>query len=176
MHITDIDQAVVHYLFLIRTPFGISFFTALTSLGGTLTIGLVLLCACLVLILSKRNKAYVVGLIVAVAGAKASEVALKVLIERARPTYALFHLDTYSFPSGHSTGAMALYGFIAYVLCKIYPAHRTLWLASAAAVILGVGISRVYLGVHYPSDVLGGYFVGALWVWLGIKVVKYMRS
>jgi membrane-associated phospholipid phosphatase len=175
--ITGADHAIVQYLFSIRTPWGISVFSALTSLGDTLTIGLVLLCACLVLILSKRNKAYIVGLVVCVAGAKASEVLLKLLVGRARPdAYALFHLDSYSFPSGHATAAMALYGCIAYVLCKIYPKHRTFWLASAAIVIVGIGISRIYLGVHYPSDVLGGYVLGAVWIWLGMRAAKYWRS
>jgi len=156
---------------------GIAVFSGLTSLGDTLSVGLALLAACLALLVSRRHKSYIVGLVVAVGGAKLSEVLMKILIERARPDgFALFHLDSYSFPSGHATGAMALYGFITYILCALYPRQRAAWVALGGTVILGVGMSRIYLGVHFPSDVLGGFLLGAIWILVGISAVKYWRS
>ena len=68
----------------------------------------------------------------------------------------LVHADDWSFPSGHSQGAMVLWGWLAYEL-----KDRRAYIV-AAILIAGVGFSRVYLGVHYPSDVLGGFFVGFL--------------
>ena len=76
----------------------------------------------------------------------------------------LVHADDWSFPSGHSQGAMVLWGWLAYEL-----KDRRAYIV-AAILIAGVGFSRVYLGVHYPSDVLGGFFVGfctlLIYAWL----------
>lgn len=172
------DAAAVKFLAEHRTPFWTAFFEALTNVGSTLGVGIALCVAAVALFfMHKREKSYAIGLVVSVAGAKTCEVALKLLIERARPdAYALFHLDSYSFPSGHATAAMALYGFLAYALCKIYPGYKTAWVALAALAVAGISISRVYLGVHYPSDVVGGMLLGAIWVIIGINAAKYWRT
>jgi undecaprenyl-diphosphatase len=172
-----VDLAIVKTVFGMRSAWGVAVFAAFTSLGDTLSVGLVLCAACLILALKKRDRAYIIGLAVAVGGAKLTEIVMKIAIERARPDgFALFHLDTYSFPSGHATGAMALYGFVAYILCALYPRKRVLWIAPASFIIFMIGASRVYLGVHFPSDVLGGFLVGSIWILIGISAVKYWRS
>jgi membrane-associated phospholipid phosphatase len=66
----------------------------------------------------------------------------------------------YSFPSGHSMSAMGIYGVIAAALIAMYPAARRPVIAAAAVLIAAIGVSRVYLGVHWPSDVLGGWLGG----------------
>ncbi len=154
----------------IREPVGIFFFSTITHLADTTTIVALLLLASSLLLL--KNKRYAAGLVVAVAGAKISEVLLKIIVERARPLdVGLLELDTYSFPSGHATAAMALYGFLVYALWQMYPAWRVLIAVVGLFIIAGVGISRVYLGVHYPSDVLGGYLLGLLWIFIASRVV-----
>lgn len=171
------DTTLLHFVVSLREPVGIFFFSLVTHLADTLTVGLVLFVAALTLLLHKKSRSYSIGLIVAVAGAKITEVLLKIFIGRARPDgYELLHLDSYSFPSGHATAAMALYGFLAYVLWRYYPKWRTLIVTLSAVCILGVGFSRVYLGVHYPSDVVGGYVVGVFWIYVGIAAAKYWRS
>ncbi|AWB46311.1 phospholipid phosphatase [Paenibacillus sp. CAA11] len=85
---------------------------------------------------------------------------LKAVFQRARPTiHRIAEATGYSFPSGHSMAAFTLYGALAYLLWRHIPAllGRILLIAAALLLILGIGISRIYLGVHYPSDVLGGY-------------------
>ena len=97
------------------------------------------------------------------------QMALKTLIHRARPQYAAAYLHghSYSFPSGH-----AMQSTIAYVMVVVvgslaserWRAHRPLLLAGAVALVLLIGFSRVYLGVHYPSDVVGGFAAGTAWL------------
>lgn len=87
---------------------------------------------------------------------------LKLMFSRARPRlFDKVALPTdYSFPSGHSMSAMGIYGVIAAALIAMYPGARRPVIAAAALLIVSIGLSRVYLGVHWPSDVLGGWLGG----------------
>jgi undecaprenyl-diphosphatase len=100
--------------------------------------------------------------------------ALKDLVRRARPDGLIpaIRETGFSFPSGHATGSMAFYGFTAFILCRLYPRYAKAVVTIAAVIILTIGMSRLYLGVHFPSDVVGGYLVGGLWLFIGIKAVQ----
>jgi undecaprenyl-diphosphatase len=116
-------------------------------------------------ICARRNAA--VGVLVCMAGAVLLDNGLKLAFHRARPV-GFFIPDprTYSFPSGHSLFAACFYGALATVLAaelSSAAARRMLW-SGAIAAVLCIGWSRIYLGVHYPSDVMGGYLAGAAWV------------
>lgn len=107
------------------------------------------------------------GLFACMAGAVALDNGLKLAFHRARPL-GFFAADprTYSFPSGHALFATCLYGALATILAtelRSNLARKILW-AAAIAMVLCIGWSRIYLGVHYPSDVLAGYLAGAAWV------------
>ena len=104
--------------------------------------------------------------------------ALKHLFERSRPD--LFQeietLHSYSFPSGHAMAAAAVWGMIAVVIARLAPRMR-LWIAvSAFALILLIGLSRVYLGVHWVTDVLAGYAAGATILFAGILWLEFCPS
>jgi len=93
---------------------------------------------------------------------------LKVFYHRARPDafFGVPLLTSYSFPSGHSLSAFCFYGMMVTLLTARVRNRRTrvaLWLAGAL-LALTVGVSRVYLGVHYPSDVIGGFAAALVWV------------
>jgi undecaprenyl-diphosphatase len=98
------------------------------------------------------------------------DVALKYLVHRPRPSSSLVHIDKvlqgYSFPSGHAVFFLCFYGLLAVLLLVRLPntAERNALVALWVAVIALGGVSRVYLGEHWPSDVLGGYLLGALWL------------
>lgn len=175
MSVANFDTTLLELLISIREPVGIFFFSTITRLADTTVVVVVLLLASLLLLL--KSKRYAVGLVVAVVGAKISEVLVKIIVERARPLdVGLLQLDTYSFPSGHATAAMALYGFLVCALWQMYPTWRLLIAVVGLFIIAGVGISRIYLGVHYPSDVLGGYVLGALWIFIAAHAMRAMRN
>jgi membrane-associated phospholipid phosphatase len=100
-------------------------------------------------------------------GAGAFNQILKLIFKRTRPDIQpIIQESGYSFPSGHSMGSMILYGSLAFILFKVY---KHIWAKIAGAIIgvllvLIIGVSRIYLGVHYPSDVVGGYLAGAFWI------------
>jgi undecaprenyl-diphosphatase len=107
-------------------------------------------------------------LAVAALGGEALDQILKLCFQRPRPE-AFFGLavpPTFSFPSGHALTATCFYGVLAALLAartRLLAGKATLW-ALAAALVALIGLSRVYLGVHYPSDVLAGYAAAVVWL------------
>ena len=155
-------------LYALRTPALVSVAKAVSLLGETVIVLLITAAVCGILF-SKKLRAKAVGLAITVLGAGGSAYILKEAFARARPPAPLpAAIETsFSFPSGHAALSMTLYGFGAYLLCRRYPNLSPIILAAATLLILIVGFSRLYLGVHYPSDVVGGYLVGGLWIIVG---------
>jgi undecaprenyl-diphosphatase len=122
------------------------------------------------------NDALLIAL--AFVGAEILNVLLKLAFHRPRPELAFVHLETYSFPSGHATAASAVYTLVAWlVVCRL-----TRWrprfavLFGAALVIATVDFTRLYLGVHYLSDVLAGTAAGLAWALAAIIVATIDRG
>ncbi len=104
---------------------------------------------------------------------------LKVAYGRERPETkdALVHENNASFPSGHSTASMVGFGFLAYLLWLATEQRRARLaiVGGAGLLILGIGFSRIYLGAHYLSDVIGGFCLGAAWLSVCISGVESVR-
>lgn len=125
------------------------------------------------------TKAFI--LVACIGGAGVLNVLLKHLFARSRPDFFPVIMETgYSFPSGHAMGALCFYGLLAFFLSlKLNRGAARLLIYSLAAVyILLIGVSRVYLGVHYPSDVLAGYIAGSTWLFfcLSLYFILTMRK
>lgn len=99
---------------------------------------------------------------------------LKSIFQRQRP--ALWDVfarpSSYSFPSGHAMSAMMVYGIAAFLFAQLYPQQRRVWLGGAAGWILLIGFSRIYLGVHWLSDVVAGFTVGFVFVYALVRWYK----
>lgn len=99
--------------------------------------------------------------------------ALKIFLRRARPDNEYVRsmiVQTFSFPSGHATGSLASFGIAAYAAVLIWPAYAILIIPVTLIVCFLIGLSRVYLGAHYPSDVIGGWIVGAIGIFVAVAV------
>jgi undecaprenyl-diphosphatase len=145
---------------------GIRIAEALSALGSV--VGTCVVIALALAVLHRRN-ASIVAIVVPLA-AFASDAVLKLLFHRPRPTVALIALpQSYSFPSGHAMVAAATYLTIGLLLSDRLVSFRakTLCVALSALIAIAIAGSRVYLGVHYLSDVVGGLVLGAAWALVG---------
>jgi len=147
------------------------FFLTVSRLGSTvIVLGLGALAS---IVTWRRCRAVAVAIAVATFSRPLIEFVLKAVVERDRPNFArLVNGTGYSFPSGHVMAAVALWGLLPMIV-GLYTRRRALWWASvviAGALIVGISASRVYLGVHWFSDVTGGLVVGTFFL-LGVDYV-----
>lgn len=141
------------------------FFIVITRMGDVWFIGLVTLIVTSIAAFYGKNKKLAIWyMTTVVVGAGVINQLVKFLFQRPRPTNVehLIVQGGYSFPSGHAMGSIITYGALLFLIIRMY----STWLVPAVSAVVLVsligliGISRIYLGVHYPSDVIGGYSLG----------------
>lgn len=177
--LTQFDMALLEWFHSHSTPNVTKLFAAISLLGSALVMTALGLLVAMLLAL-RRCWLLFFGWVAAFGGAGVLDALLKHIIRRPRPPYAaaVLHSNSFSFPSGHAMGSLIGYGMLAYLLV-VFSADR--WqmrlaiLSTAAFLILAIGISRLYLGVHYFSDVVGGYAAGALWLSACITGIETTR-
>lgn len=178
----SLDLALSRAIAARATPAGLEVAAALTSLGSPL---LLLTIAALVAFALALRRSWLLasGVMLATLGAIALDVELKLLFRRPRPMPHLMALwpDSWSFPSGHALGATVAYGMLAYVLVLHVSARqvRALIIVAAALLAIVIGLTRIYLGVHYLTDVLAGYALGTTWLTVcvtGLEVARRRRA
>lgn len=149
---------------------------ALSWLGSTKSVIALTLLLAIILYVALKHRMELILFATAVGGAGLLNKLLKVAFQRERPAIHPLVAETgFSFPSGHTMGAVALYGILAYLLWRhiASPAGRAALVAVCALMYLGIVASRIYLGVHYPSDIVGGTLASA--AWLGLCIGVYER-
>jgi undecaprenyl-diphosphatase len=145
----------------------------ITMLGSTLFLGILFLSVFVIFIVKNWKRAAVL-LMLTTAGAVILNFALKVSFGRLRPV-PFFDTplpDSYSFPSGHSLYAACFYGMLAWLVCARIQnkSLRILTWSVAVSLALLIGLSRIYLGVHYPSDVIAGFAAAVVWILTVISI------
>jgi len=153
-------------------------FRVITETGSVA--GLTVLTALIALILCRRRDYVLAVCVVAgITGGGLIDYHLKAHFQRPRPEFPdpIIVEPSTSFPSGHSVGSLVAYGFLAYVLMHRRPAgwQRLAVAAFLAVWVLAIGFSRMYLGAHYLSDVLGGFSAGACWLAIVITALEVIR-
>ena len=167
------DLDVLKFMHDRRGPVLDVLMVSLSVVGGAA--GLTVIVASVVVALVRRGRrADAIFLVIAVGGAAAIEFVAKLTFARPRPDLwtHLYPAAGYSFPSGHAMSATALAVAIAALIRD--PRRRRWAMGGGALFALGVGVSRVYLGVHYPSDVLAGWCAWLAWV-TGLLLVRTVR-
>jgi undecaprenyl-diphosphatase len=161
------------------TPTGMAVCVAISHLGSPATMTVLAFAGAFALT-ALGEWIVLSGWVAAFSGASLLDHWLKLAVHRPRPAYAAALLEnpTWSFPSGHAMGSLVGYGMLAYVLVLLVRgtrAARICIVAGLALLIAAIGVSRLYLGVHYLSDVIGGYAAGLLWLSLCIAAVEVAR-
>lgn len=175
--IVKMDLSFSTFLFQHRSPILSQIMYVITQFASRYAaIGLGVLFSAIMLY--RKKKIYIIAFWAIVLGMGLSIHFAKIVFHRARPIDIAYYIeDNFSFPSGHSATAMVLYGFIAFTLVRLARgASRAIGLGLCCLFIPLVGFSRIYLGVHFMSDVLGGFLLGFIWVILGISLVEWQES
>ncbi len=155
------------------------FMKLITALGSIKVLIPIALLAIFILNKRKRYKWDSIMMLVALGGGLLLNQLLKWVFHRPRPGIArLLEVGGYSFPSGHAMVSIAFYGFLAYLFWSNIRQIKLRYLVTFGLVVLIalIGISRIYLGVHYPSDVLAGFAAGGFWLTSCILSLEAIRN
>ena len=169
--IIQFDQTVISFIQGFESPTLTSIMKFFTNIGSfPYVFGIFLVVSFFIyFVLKHRTELLLFGTVII--GTPIINQILKQFFHRVRPDlHRLIEIGGYSFPSGHAMNAFAVYGILTFLLWRHLPTHlgRTALIGISSIFILMIGISRIYLGVHYPSDIIGGYFASGFWLTITI--------
>jgi membrane-associated phospholipid phosphatase len=149
-----------------------TFFTFITLFGEWKILFPTAFCVSLVLYYRNKKNTHIFPFWISLLGSSITTYTLKLFFARPRPLQSLVVENSFSFPSAHATLAVAVYGFLIYLVVKKGTARfsQQAFIFLGVIFILTIGMSRLYLGVHYVSDVLVGYIIGLAGIFLGAYV------
>jgi len=173
----NFDQSLLIKIHAFSDPHLDAIMVAITHLGNPTSIVIVFTLSFLLLLWHKDYLEAKI-LIVASLGAFFLNVGLKLFFTKNRPQLwdQLIIEKSFSFPSGHAIGSMVLYGFLGYLLANHYPKLTILIYSLTTILILSIGFSRLYLGVHWPTDIIAGYAIGFLWLEACLTTLKLQKN
>lgn len=165
--IVDFDTTIIEAVQSHESPILTSIMKFFTVAGSTQVV--VIMCLLIIFFLYKvlHHRTELILFIVVVVGSPLLNFVLKEIFQRARPDlHRLIEIGGYSFPSGHAMNAFTVYGIFTFLLWRhiFNQSGRTLLLFFCSFIVFMIGVSRIYLGVHYPSDIIGGYFASSFWL------------
>ena len=160
------DEAILRWISAHHSKALTDTMLEITTLGTGTVLVMIVCVAALFLTLTKHRYSALL-LLVATGGGLILDMVLKLQFNRPRPHVFIWGTQAFgsSFPSGHAMGATITYSTVAYLAARLHRRAWARWLTMSVAllVILLIGVSRIYLGVHYPSDVLAGIIMGLAW-------------
>lgn len=165
--LADYDHRITEYVISHRNPSLTKYFVFVTHVGDIYGYAIVLGTFMVLSIFVYKRWKYAVQIVLVLALSAISNLILKRFVDRARPGIEhMVSVETLSYPSGHAMSAMAFYGFLMYLFYrfKISIFLKIPIILLLGILILSIGLSRIYLGVHFPSDVAGGFIAGFIWV------------
>jgi membrane-associated phospholipid phosphatase len=173
------DEKVTSFIYNYRSEKMTNFVTVITDMGDVLAYSIIIVAVAIWFLIDKRSIRWLIQSFIILTSTSLLNILIKHYISRPRPDIdmRLVEASSYSYPSGHSMCALAFYGFLIYLAYKKVE-HK--WIKFLAFIflpllILGIGASRVYLGVHFPSDVIAGFAAGLFWLVFVILLVNIFR-
>ncbi|ARD49682.1 hypothetical protein SporoP37_08610 [Sporosarcina sp. P37] len=173
--INSFDEPIIDFVQGAEAPWLTSVMKMFTTIGSTSAVAFISLMA-LGLLLWKKHRAQAMLFIAVIAGTGILNQVLKFIFKRQRPDFnRLIEIGGYSFPSGHTMMAFSLYTILAYIVWRnlMHSWTRVVIPLAAGVMIVMIAVSRIYLGVHFPSDIVGGVLASALW--LIASIAMYQR-
>jgi membrane-associated phospholipid phosphatase len=154
--------------------------SGISLIGSPVAMAILCVILTVVMIRAGHQRAAVACVVIASVGGLLNT-GIKELVHRPRPPGAERFLfgQSWSFPSGHAMGSVIGYGMLTYCALTYFPVNtlaRRVIPAVCALIVIAVGFSRVTLGVHYRGDVLGGWVIGAVWLAIGIALLRRVES
>jgi membrane-associated phospholipid phosphatase len=175
------DIAIANWIERTSTETGEAIFSVVSWLGAPVLF--VLVVGVVATFAIRRDWLRAGGIAITASGGWLLNQLLKMIFHRGRPEYAaeFVHRASWSFPSGHAMSSTVCYGFLLYLLLERVTnvMWRRMLMVGAALLVLTVSASRMYLGVHYLSDVVGGFLAGAVWLMAciaGYRLVERRRT
>ncbi len=177
--VISFDVTIIHWVYSFRSPQMTEIMKGITFFGGDIFLTTAIIYVILLLVRTHKKDAFIFSFILAFG--TGLNILLKSIFQRPRPSFSpLIHESSYSFPSGHAMNSFVFYTCLSFFIFRRIRNRRwgmVLIILSAVAIVL-IGLSRVYLGVHYPSDIIAGYAAGLLWfvivLWFE-KTILFLR-
>ena len=173
--ISEFDNLIYNFIIKFKSDTLTSFFKIITNLGSVLTIVLI----CILILIFSKNKLVGINFSIFCIISSLINNIIKIIIKRPRPDILkLITQNGYSFPSGHSMVSLSLYGLLIYYTYKsnLKNIYKILLISMLFILIILIGISRIYLGVHYASDVICGYYISILLLNIYIFIEKRVKK
>ncbi|WP_282412799.1 phosphatase PAP2 family protein [Pseudomonas sp. PS01299] len=176
--LATLDQTVNSFFAPFRSPLLVKLFVEVTSLGTIAVMGLTVFVSSALLWSFNRRQA-LLPFWTTFMGAEITTWIIKYAVDRSRPSFldGITELNP-SFPSGHATAATAVVGFIGYIIARDLPNFKQRYEASFwSAVLIGaICFSRIFLSLHYLSDVVAGFLTGCFWLLIGSVIFETKRA
>jgi undecaprenyl-diphosphatase len=174
-YMKSFDSSIISFVQGMEAPTMTKIMKFFTFIGAGLPIVIIDVLALFILYFVLGHRRELILFTIAVAGSALLNVLLKLLFHRPRPNlHRITEAIGFSFPSGHAMAAFSLYATLIFLLWKnAYTGYaKVLLLIIGSAFTAAIGLSRIYLGVHYPSDVIAGYLASGFWVFLSIWLYR----
>jgi undecaprenyl-diphosphatase len=172
-----IDRQALQAIVSIRNPVLTAFFKTITIAADS---EFFLLLMPLLIIIFVRNRLFyhITFLLLSLLGSSLLNHLFKILFLRIRPTdFFIMHETGYSYPSAHAMVSLCFYGMLAYMANQLSNRKAAFMIITASVLLVAlIGFSRLYLGLHWPSDILGGYTAGSVWLIICISLFKQFKK
>lgn len=177
--IATFDSSIIAFVQSFESPTLTKIMKLFTFMGSYAFVAVLSIFILIFLYKVLHHRLELILFITVLAGSTILNQLLKFLFHRERPTlHRLIEESGYSFPSGHSMGAFALYGVLTFLLWRHIPTRvgRSMIITLGVIMTITIGLSRIYLGVHYPSDVIGSYFASGFWLAINIWFYQWYKE